>query len=443
MFFKGLHTVENLYDSHVHWMSTGQVSSSWNLKSVAHPEQILSAPILPEYFRGTWITGFGWDETVWPKDFRIHRHFLDRLSTQNPVLLSRKDGHSSWANSKALEVLDFLNPKSEKFRKFKDHIGVDEAGQPTGHLKESAHMQALFQIPWPEESLQKSFLLRAAESFNRAGFTHIRDMTSSLAQWRLNYELLSEPDFLLHVEHWFVCEKIEDLTDLLDQLKECKRSENPWMKIRGIKIFVDGSLGSNTARISNPYPQHDHSGQMLWTEIDVKTILRSTWQAGFQVALHSLGDEASHQLVNWAREIYSEGLQGHLHLEHTEIVRPETIQNMKSLHIRCHLQPCHWWSDRLWLREKLGDLSQFAFPWESLRKAQIPMSFGSDSPIEESDLFSNLRALEASATAGIRKLGIPGLSFHVYPYDDAVRGWVKFEDDKVLSVGLGDRNKKY
>lgn len=443
MFFQGQHKIQNLYDSHVHWMYTGQLACTWNLKDISDPDQILQTKIKPEFMRGEWITGFGWDENKWPKNFRIHKDFLDHLSKNSPILLSRTDGHSSWVNSIALEKLGFHDPQSSSFQEHQDHIVVDEKGMPTGHLKESAHMKALFQLPPADQNLQIKFLLKGAETFNKAGFTHIRDMTSSFEQWSLNRQLLTHPDFLLHTEHWFVCERVDLLSQVLGQLQSCKKDENQWMKVRGVKVFVDGSLGSDTARISSPYPSHNHSGHLLWSEKDVKTVLRETWKNGFEVALHSLGDEATHLVVKWAREVYSEGLQGYLNLEHAEIVRPETIQNMKALHVRCHMQPCHWWGDQKWLREKIGPLFNYAFPWEALRKAQVPVSFGSDAPIEESSLFSNLRALLDSAQNGIKPLSKPALEFHVYPHADSVSGWTLIENDQIKAIGLGEKTKSF
>ena len=443
MFYSGTHSLTNLYDSHVHWLYTGQLASTWNLKDITDPKQILSAKLKPEYDRGEWLTGFGWDENNWAKDFKIHREFLDQLSSARPIHLSRTDGHSSWVNTEALKRLGFLDTKSDKYKGFSKDIMLDENGIPNGHLKESAHMHALFNLPEPTDSLIRQFLIQGAEIFNRAGFTHIRDMTSSPSQWQLNLELLEDPNFILHSENWFVCEQAKSLREVLAALLHCKSQENQWMKIRGVKVFVDGSLGSETACLSHHYAGHGHSGQMIWNEEDVKTVLRETWKAKLEVAFHALGDQASHQVVQWAREVYSEGIQGYLHLEHVEILRPETILNMKSLHVRCHLQPCHWWGDQKWLKERVGSLFTFAFPWEALRKAQIPFSFGSDAPIEPTSFFSNLKALEDSATKGIKKLASKAEDFHVYPHHDSVTGSTQIIDDQIHSIKLGDKSRQY
>lgn len=443
MHFKGPHTLHNLYDSHVHWFYTGQLASTWNLKSIIDPLDIIKTEIKSEYMRGEWITGFGWDETKWPAQFKVHRDFLDQLSVVKPIHLSRTDGHSGWVNTCGLQRLGFLDPRDDQFKLFARDIMIDAQGSPTGLLKESAHMHALFNLPKPSIELEKKFLLQGAEIFNRAGFTHIRDMTSNASYWSQNRELVDNPEFLLHTEHWFVCENIKNIVDVVDQLNFCKTQENSWMKVRGVKIFIDGSLGSETACLSRNYAGQNHKGQMIWNEEDIKKVFKIVWKNKLEIAFHVIGDEASHQVVQWAREVYAEGVQGNLHLEHVEILRPETIQNMKSLHIRCHLQPCHWWNDQKWLQERIGDLYPFSFPWESLRKAQVPFSFGSDSPIEPTGFISNLSALNDSAKKGIRKLRSSAIEFHIYPNRDAVSGWTKLIDDQIHSIGLGDKKRQF
>ncbi len=441
MLYKGTHTLPNLYDSHVHWYYTGQVASTWNLKKYTDPDQILKAHIKLEYFRGDWLTAFGWDENNWNSEFKIHRYFLDQKFLNIPVHFSRTDGHSSWVNTKALNLLGFFDTRSDHFKKYAKDIVLDDAGIPTGYLKESAHMYALFSLPEVNDGLQKSFLLRGAEIFNQAGFTHIRDMTSNPKQWKLNLELLSESDFLLHTEHWFVCEEFANLQQTIQQIQDCQKNENNWMKIRGVKVFADGSLGSQTACLSKHYEGSTQSGQIIWSEVDVKNMMREVWKNKIEIAFHAIGDQTSHQIIQWAREVYSEGVQGRIHLEHAQILRPETIQNMKSLHVRCHLQPCHWWSDQKWLKKRLGVLFDYVFPWEALRKAQIPFSFGSDSPIESSSFFSNLKALDDSAIKGIKKLGGNPEKFHLYPAQDSVEGWTQIVDDTVHSIYLGSKKR--
>ena len=104
-----------------------------------------------------------------------------------------------------------------------------------------------------------------------------------------------------------------------------------------------------------------------------------------------------------------------MNLEHCEVVRPETISLMRSLNIRCHLQPSHFLSDRKWLKEKLKSLYKFSFPWRNLTEGGIPINFGSDSPIEFPSLLNSQKALELANLEGIPYPPISPWAFHSHP----------------------------
>lgn len=401
--------IQGLYDSHVHWMYTGQMKNTWSLRGLS-PDEIVRGPVTADQFRGDWVVGFGWDDSNWPADFKITSDFLDQKFPHQPVFLSRVDGHASWVNSVALKALGISGSR--------------------GHLKEKEHVQSLMKLPPFTRDQQKQHLRLAAQDFNRSGFTHIRDMTSSSSQWEMNQELLKAEGLQLHVEHWFVSESLQDVSARIAEALHCKLTENLWMKMRGIKLFVDGSLGSHTAFLSKNYSDQNHQGQMNWSELHIESALQLIWKSGLEVALHCIGDEATHRVVQVARKVYGSGLQGQLHLEHVEILRPETLQMMKPLHVRCHLQPCHWESDQIWLQSRLPELFTFAFPWAALEKARIPFSFGSDSPIEASSFFQNLQSMQKAAQKGIRPVENP-MQYHIYPYTDGPQLFTWIENDTV------------
>lgn len=429
MFLKELTSIQNLYDSHVHWLYTGQMASMWNLKGIRDPHILLQ-----QKPKQGWIIGFGWDENLWSQNFKVHREFLDQAYPKTPVFLSRTDGHSSWLNTAALKKLSLWG-----LSQYHHDIELDSKGVPTGRLRESAHIQALMALPQSTREEKKQALILGAEIFNQAGFTHIRDMTSNLEQWNLHKTLQDE--LFLHVEHWFSCENRIDFQRAIQEALEAKSSESSRMKIRGIKLFIDGSLGSQTALLSCCYHGSEKSGQMNWPETDIKFVLEEAWKNKLEVALHAIGDEAAHKVAQIARKIYSEGIMGRFHLEHAEVLRPETIQMLKSLHVRCHLQPCHWFSDSQWLETRLGDLAQYAFPWNALARAQVPMSFGSDAPIEKSSLIDNLKALKESSQKGIPPLKSSPIPFHQYPYKDSLAGESIFENDRVIKIKFGPLEK--
>jgi len=152
-----------------------------------------------------------------------------------------------------------------------------------------------------------------------------------------------------------------------------------------------------------------------------------------------LGDKAVDNVVDIARSLYAQKIRGYLNLEHVQLVAPETIVKMKSLFVRCHMQPSHWLSDKKFLKEKLSPKTmKNLFAWEALRRAKVPISFGSDSPIEDADVELTHRALEDSKAAGIEELNPPFFEFYSYPNPTAEWSKAKtyLDDYKPVNVEL-------
>lgn len=129
--------------------------------------------------------------------------------------------------------------------------------------------------------------------------------------------------------------------------------------------------------------------------------MTATWSKNFELAVHAIGDAAAHMVLVTANKAWNKFPNGILHIEHAEILRPDTIALMKKQNVRCHLQPCHWLSDKIYLKDKIGTLFEYVFPWQTLLQNEIPFDFGSDSPIEPPSLIDNYRAVHELAKQGI------------------------------------------
>lgn len=415
--------IQKPYDSHVHFLATGECASLPNLRSLQHPAEIQNVLWPKEMDRGEWKYAFGWDENQWQGE-QPTRQILDQFFPEQPVLLSRCDGHSSWLNTAGLKKLSLMN-KSENFSSTMIPRGAD--GYPVGLLRETPHVHSLLQLPAWTKTQQKKFLKKSEEIFHKGGITHVREMTGTVEMFSLLQEMEEQKDLLISVDFNFVCDSAAEIDSLLSQIKSCKSSQ--LVKTRGVKIFYDGSLGSETALLSMAYPNQEHSGIKLWDADDLKSVIKKTFAEKLEICFHTIGDQAAHDLVLIAREMSGQGHLGRFNFEHVSVLRPETIQMMKSLHARCHMQPLYWMSDQKWIKEKLGPLHKFAFPWEALRRAQIDLQFGSDSPIEVPSLWKNHQALIASSRNGIPKFGGEFAKFHSSPYTDVVSSTVILDDN--------------
>ncbi|HEY8269807.1 MAG TPA: amidohydrolase family protein [Pseudobdellovibrionaceae bacterium] len=415
MFFK----VSHLYDSHVHWLGTGQIAVGLQLYDLASAEDIAKIKVEPWYFRGQWLVGFGWDHNKWPDKKLPSKEILDQCFPHFPAMLQRADGHCSWLNSMALTQLGF------------------EANHP-GILQEEEHFKAYSSLPKLSDMQIRQSLKQGCAIFNQAGFTHIRDMTCDEQQWRAALDLELAGELTLYVQENFLCEHPKDIDEVLALLEKAKSQETPHLKAQGIKIFFDGTLGSDTAWLSKC---NCVNYKFSWTAEDLQTLLKKTWSKGFEVAVHTIGDEAAHQVVLAARQVMATNqFTGWLNLEHVEVLRPETVQKLKALHVRCHMQPCHWLSDRVWLKEKLGDLYKYAFPWGTLSRSGIPLYFGSDSPVARSSFWDNQKALTESARAKIPALQGEIAEFHSWRGETIGETYTVFEDQKLHELVFDGKN---
>jgi predicted amidohydrolase YtcJ len=400
--------ISQLYDSHVHWLGTGQIETGLKLFHLTSSADVAHLDIKPHYFREEWLLGFGWDQTRWPQGDLPRKEILDRVFPNHPVMFQRIDGHSSWLNSEAL-------------RRF----GFDSAH--SGLLIEDEHFKAYAKLPLASEAQLRSALLEATRLFNLAGFTHIRDMTCDEPQWKQAVALDQAGELTLYVQENFLCETPSDIDRILAVAEKARSQETTHLKVQGLKVFFDGTLGSDTAYLSkcSCAPQ-----SFSWANEDLEKVIRGAWSRGFEIAVHTIGDEAAHQVVNVARNVMSTNeVTGWLNLEHVEVLRPETLQCMKALHVRCHMQPCHWLSDRAWIENKLGELYKYAFPWGAISRAGIPLHFGSDSPVAKISFWDNQRALKESIKAKIPALKGDLLEHHCFPAISDKENYAVFDSE--------------
>lgn len=395
--------IDACFDSHVHWAATGEFSQRLGLDHLQSPEEIKHLRPERHQFRGEWLIGFGWDDNKWTT--KPSRHVLDEWFPNSPVALTRCDGHTLWVNTAALKLAGIEKdiPHIDGGR-----IEVDSRGYPTGILVDHA-MELVEKLIPPSTAFEtRRHLLQGTKTFNNAGYTHIRDMTCDETQWNEAVKLDQSGLLTMAVEEYFWLKGPQDLDSVLKVMTAAKKEKSPNLRVMGIKLFLDGALGSEGAWLSHCYCGKNHKGLQLWSEEPLRDALKRIWSAGFEVAAHAIGDEAADMIVGLTNEVHASGTKGTLHIEHGELIRAETIEKMKGLPVEVHMQPSHWLTDQLWLKDKIGGLIEHAFPWRRLQEADVPFDFGSDAPIEPASINRVYDALKQSAEAGIpRLLGNP------------------------------------
>lgn len=432
--------IANCYDSHVHYFASGETAYVPSLRSLTSAEDLQQMHFPKERQKNGWVYGFGWDERHWKNLTFLNRSFLDQIFPHEPVFFSRVDGHSSWCNTRGLEKLGLiqsvrgdLTNQAQQLNAKHMMVEVDSQGLATGILRESAHIHGLQHLgDWSDEQ-KKSMYQFANALFLRQGYTHVRDMTSTMEQYHFLKSLEDEHQLLMNLDLNFVVENADHFRQVCAEMKKITKDSSRQIRLRGVKFFYDGSMGSQTALLSEKHPNGGH-GVALWDLKDLEQLMTEAFQNHLEVSVHTLGDEAVDQVVSLTQKISQRGIFGRLNLEHLELCRLETIQKMKSLHIRCHQQPSHWLSDKNWLLEKLGTLRNDFFQWEALRAAKVDLRFGSDSPIEAPSVYQVINGIVDFAETGLSTFRGDFKLHCQSPYLDQVSGKSHFRDGQVTEV---------
>jgi predicted amidohydrolase YtcJ len=388
------------FDSHVHWLGTGQKLIFLDLSPLTNPEDLKKLSPTEENFQGGWLLGFGWDQNRWSQKIMPHRKKLDVIFPDFPVAFSRADGHALWLNTKALQRIGLIDFDGQALPLVHQQIPggqiLIENHSPTGVLLDLAMDLASKHIPQPDLDNTKSYLLKGQELFLKEGFTKIRDLSCNALQWQASYELDQTDSLKIDIEQFFDAINPADFPVAIKLAQNARGLATKKIQVKGIKIYMDGALGSEGAWISQPYCDDPQRGQglRLLTDDQFLSIAEKTWLEGFELAVHAIGDKAVDTVVTLADQVWQKGIDGLLNIEHAQIVRPETIENMKGKSIHIHMQPCHYLSDKVWLKDKLPQLHEYAFPIQALKQAEIPIYYGSDSPIEKPSWQSTQKALK-------------------------------------------------
>lgn len=373
------YSVNKPYDSHIHFLLTGEYELSFQfqeqddfnfLKELSFEKAFLR----DHFFIGRQLNKKKFEQFLL-KEKLSALDFLNSVDNNRPLYLVTEDGHTGYINSAALDYFNntkFLQPMS---------INVEQ-----GCAFEEAHFQLYQNLPEFNHGQNIELIEKAVSKFHQSGFTHLRDMTMDSQTWEL---LLQNPQKIF-IEAYIYLKSFEQLDETLARIQQMKKNSSDRQLMRGLKIFFDGALHSQSVAMSAisdksltcDCKEANVASNILWTEERFKNVLRKCWAQKVELAVHAIGDYAADKVVDWSRQVMSEGFVGRLCLEHAEFLRPETINKMKSLHIEVHMQPSHLIKDSHWITENPA-YGKWTMQWEKLNAIDVPVYFGSDSPFVE------------------------------------------------------------
>jgi predicted amidohydrolase YtcJ len=409
---KGRLVTPGFNDAHIHFLGGGLSLLRVNLlgaKTLAEAKARVAARV-GEVPSGAWITGRGWDQTLWGGEWPTRKD-LDEVAPNNPVILQRVDGHTNWANSLALQ-------KAGITRETKDPQGGeilrDAQGEPTGILKETAGGLVARVVPDATREERMEALERALAEARRYGLTSIQtnDVPSTDAT-PLYRELLQKGRLTVRVAEWQQFDN--SIADLKREREQFAAFKIDPLRIRltALKGYVDGTLGSRTAAMLAPFSDDPHNSgipRMPPDELMRKIVERDA--AGFQIALHCIGDRANHMALDGFSAAWNErGLKAvapgmkvaaarmvftyepRHRIEHAQVVAPTDFARFRDLGVIASMQPSHAISDKRWAQERLGEYRVLgAYSWHTMMAHGVHVPFGTDWPVEPINPYLGLYA---------------------------------------------------
>ena len=391
-------------DAHVHLVGGGLSLARVELRGARSLEDLRArieggAARLPE---GAWIEGRGWDQTDLPGGEYPPLGLLDEASGGRPAFFYRTDGHTAWANSAALAEAGFgpdtPNPPGGEIVRGKD-------GAPTGILKESASALVERVIPRPGPAEHRAAVLSALAEFRRLGITSVSEFSPPGAA-RVYSELLQEGRLTARISVWA---PLTDDIEAAEDVRDLFLPENSYLRCTTLKAYLDGTLGAHTAALVDPYTdQPGETGLAQIAEEPLRRLVRRAHRAGFQVALHAIGDRAVKMALDAIEHIGHEARARRHRIEHAEVVNPADVQRFLASGVIASMQPSQLISDLRWLVERLGrERLAAVFPWRRLADSGARVIFGSDWPVEPlNPLLGMFGATATLAAEGLPSLGL-------------------------------------
>lgn len=393
-------------DAHIHLTEAGFKKLAVDLSAVRSLEEFRDLIRQRAENAGPkeWILGSGWDETLWHGKELPSRWDIDEVSSDHPVYLDRTDGHVAVANTMALKLARVTLATKDPAG---GEVGRDISGQPNGILRETARDLVTAVIPAPSAEKRRQAIETALRDIAQAGITSVQDNSDAengdvyWQDFQIFEQLEREEKLTVRICEWL------PFTAPIDVL-EARRAAHPqsdlMLRTGMLKAFMDGSLGSHTAAMLEPYSDDPkNSGLPRYQQAKLNQMATERLEAGFQLGFHAIGDKAvamaleTFAAAEKARESLSPGpvssnrsekSTGHpqlgdyrLRIEHVQVSNPAQVASFRELKVIASMQPSHLLTDMHWVNARLGPArAAHSYAWSEFIKHGATLAFGSDDP---------------------------------------------------------------
>ena len=386
----GKTVVPGLTDSHCHIFGIGERELTLNLEGTNTREDFLAKvkERVAQTERGKWITGRGWIETFWKPPQFPTRAELDKIAPDNPIFLTRADGHAAVVNSAALKISKIENHTSDPFggRILKD------SGEPNGMLLDNAMDLVAKNIPKPTETEREQAFLTGINREIKLGWCEIQNAGSHYNDIDLFNRMFEAGKVKLRLVNC-VYGPGDDAQRFLREGSIVDAFDHHYTQ-RTIKVIFDGALGSRGAALLKPYSDRpDTSGYLTEKPEDLKPMFEEALRRGIQVETHAIGDCANRTIL----DLYEKAFKAvppeqrnisepRWRVEHTQILDPVDLPRLAKLGVIASMQPSHAISDLFFAPSRLGkERLAGAYAWKSLLKTGAIICGGSDAPVERGE----------------------------------------------------------
>jgi len=377
---KGRLALPGFIDDHTHFIEGGFHLLSVDLRDAATPEEFAlrirgHAATLAA---GRWVTGGDWDHERWPGGPLPTKELIDRYTTNNPVFVTRLDGHMGLANSTALRLAGIT--KDTKDPPGGTIVRDEMTGEPTGVLKDDAQSLVYRVIPAKTEAEREEALRASLAAAARFGVTSIQDITP-WADYEVYKRFRDSGRLTVRVYARTPMSQWKQQAEIVAK----QGAGDDWLRLGGLKAFMDGSLGSTTALFFEPFSDSPNtSGLMVDDNIPegkLKQNIKDADKAGLQCSIHAIGDKANNILLNYYEEVAKENgpRDRRFRIEHAQHLLASDIIRIARLGVIASMQPYHAIDDGRWAEKRIGPVrikTTYAFRW--LLDSDAMMVFGSD-----------------------------------------------------------------
>jgi len=395
---KGRLLVPGFNDAHIHFMGGGQSLMNLDFRYVHDPLLIqkMVAEKVAQSKQGELILGGGWEHETFPDKKWPTKEILDEVAPNNPVMLTRTDGHSVWVNSYIIKESGITKDTPDP----PDGTIVKDAltGEPTGIFKEGARRllkvkSSVVLTPQEAEAPRDRALELALDVARRVGVTSIQQLTGEHERFQ---KFKDAGKLTLRVTFQIGLPSDAPALQVVDKIRKNFPPENNWVRFGYLKAFMDGTLGSGTALMFEPFlddPKTAGLPMSSYEEFERRIVAADAM--GFQTGTHAIGDRGNNWLLNAlekAQKVNGERDSRH-RSEHAQILRLSDIPRFAQLGVIASMQPTHCITDKRFAEKRIGkERSKGAYAWKSLLEAGVRIAFGTDWDVEPIDPLEGLYA---------------------------------------------------